>query len=74
VGDKIDKNEISGACSSDGGEKRCVQGFWGNLRERDHWVDPGVEGRILRWIFRKWNVWVWTALSWLRIVTGGGHL
>jgi hypothetical protein len=25
--------------------------------ERDHWGDPGVDGRIiLRWIFRKWDV------------------
>jgi len=28
--------------------------WWGNLRERAHWGDPGVDGRIiLRWIFRK---------------------
>ena len=29
---------------------------------------------ILRWIFRKWNVGVWTGSTWLRIGTGGGHL
>jgi hypothetical protein len=45
------------------------------MRERDHWRDPDMDGRIiLRWIFRKCNVGVWTGLSWFRIETGGGHL
>ena len=32
--------------------------FWlGNLRERVHLRDPGVdEMKILRWIFTKWDV------------------
>jgi hypothetical protein len=43
--------------------------------ERDHWRDPGVDGRIiLRWIFKEYDVGIWTGLSWLRIETGGGHL
>jgi hypothetical protein len=29
---------------------------------------------IVRWIFRKWDVRVWTGSSWLRTRTGGGHL
>jgi hypothetical protein len=37
--------------------------------------EPGMDGRIiLRWIFRKWYVELWTGLRSLRIVTGGGHL
>ena len=48
---------------------------WGNLREGNHLKEPGVDGRImLRWIFRKLDVGVWTGSSWLRIGTGGGHL
>jgi hypothetical protein len=49
--------------------------WWGNLRERDKWGDPGVDGRIiLKWMFRKWDVKEWTGLTWLRIRTDGGHL
>ena len=28
-GDQIEKNEMGGACSTYGGEKRCTQGFGG---------------------------------------------
>jgi hypothetical protein len=43
--------------------------------ERHHWGYLCVDGRIiLRWIFRKWDVEVWTGLSWLMIEKGGGHL
>jgi len=39
------------------------------------WIELGVDGRIiLRWIFRKYDVGVWTRSRCLRIVTGGGHL
>jgi hypothetical protein len=46
----------------------CAGFWWENLRGLDHWGDPGVERTIiLRRIFRKWTVGVWTVLSWLRI-------
>ena len=51
--------------------------WWGNLKEIDHFRDPGVGRRIiLRLIFRKWDVGggVWTGSSWLRIGTDGGQL
>jgi hypothetical protein len=58
------------------GRAEVYTGFWwGNLRERDHWGDPGVDGRIiLKCFFRMWEVGVWTESSWLRIGRVGVHL
>jgi hypothetical protein len=42
----------------------CTGFWWGNLRERDRWGDPGVGGRIiLGWILKKWDVGVRTGLG-----------
>ena len=46
----------------------CTGFWWGNLTERGHWGNPGVDDMIIvKWIFRKWYVVVWTGSSWLRI-------
>ena len=58
------------------GRGEAYTGFWwGDLKERDHVRDSGVDVRIiLSWICRKCDLGVWTGSSWLRIGTGGGHL
>jgi hypothetical protein len=64
AGDKIEKNYMDGACSADGEGRGLYWVWWGNLRERNHWRDQGVDGRIiLRGIFRKWDVGVWAGLG-----------
>jgi hypothetical protein len=58
------------------GKGETYTGFWWrNLRKRDHLEDPVLNGIIiLRCVFRKWDVNVWTGSRRLRIGTGGGHL
>ena len=48
------------------GERRHSTGFWwGNLRERDHLGDPGVDGKIiLRWNFKKCYV---GGMAWIEL-------
>jgi hypothetical protein len=46
--------------------------WWGNMRERDHLGDTGVDGRIiLRGVFMNWDIGAWTGSSWLGIGTCG---
>jgi hypothetical protein len=58
------------------GERRGVyRVMMGKPEGKNHWGDPGVDGKIiLRWLFRKWDEGEWTGSIWLKIETGGGHL
>jgi hypothetical protein len=39
---------MGGECSTYGVDEKPIQGFGGgNVRERDHLEDPGVDGRII---------------------------
>ena len=50
-------NEMGGACGTYGRQERCIQGFgvW-SLRVRVHLENLDVDGRILKLVFKKWNL------------------
>ena len=54
------------------GERRGVyRVLVGKPEEKRPLGDPGIDGRIrIRWIFRKWNVGLWTGSSWQGQVAG----
>jgi len=58
-----------------GEERRCIGVWWGKRMEGDHWGDLGIDWWIiLGRISRRWDLGIWTGLSWSRIETGGGRL
>ena len=57
-----------------GEERGAYRVLVGKTEERDHWGDLGVDGGILGWISRRWDVGIWNGLGWPRIQTGGGRL
>jgi hypothetical protein len=66
---------MGGACSADGKERGVNKVSVGKPEGKRPLGRPMRRGRIiLGWIFRKWDVGVWTGLSWLRIETGGEQL
>ena len=68
-------NLITGARSTYGESRGAYSFFWwsGDLRERDHLEEAGLNGRIiLKWFFRKLQGGPWTGLIWLRIGTNCG--
>ena len=72
---KIKRDEMGGACSTYG-ERRCVyRVLFGRYEGKKPLVRLGVDGRVvLKSVFKKWDVRVWTGSSWLRIGRGGWHL
>jgi len=56
-------------CNPYGGEERCIQCFggetWRPMRGREDNIKMNIQEE---------EYGVWTASSWLRIGTGGGHL
>ena len=45
--------------------------WWGNLKEKDHLYDLGIDGRIVsKWVLRKQGMGKWTGFIWFMIRTG----
>jgi hypothetical protein len=69
-------NEVGGACGTHGRGEKSVQGFgWESPKERDHWEDQGVGGKMgLEWILGRlaWRVGI--GFDCLRTGSGGGLL
>jgi hypothetical protein len=48
-------------------DKVCICGFGEeNPRKREHPEDPGVNVRILKWMFKKWDGSLSSGLIWVR--------
>jgi hypothetical protein len=47
---------MSGACSTDGGQQRCIQSFGWEMTEGEQLEDLDTDRRIiLKWFIRKWD-------------------
>jgi len=70
LGDKIVEDEVGGSHCMCGGE--VDTGFWlGNLKERDHLEDQGIDVIVLKFILKKYIRRTWTSVIWLWIGTCG---
>jgi hypothetical protein len=69
LGDKIKMGRLV-ACMRRG--EVHIGFWWGNMRERDHLEDSGIDGRvILNWIFKKWmEGGGWGSVYWIDVAQG----
>jgi hypothetical protein len=52
-----------GGCRTYGRQEMRIQSFlWEDRRERDYVEDPGVDGRILKWVLKKRNREAWNIM------------
>jgi hypothetical protein len=74
LGDHSKKNEIDKSCGTNSRQERCKLFWQGDMREREHLEDLGIESIMLKWIFKKGDGEAWTGCVWLRIGTADCHL
>jgi hypothetical protein len=56
-----------------GEERKCTRFWWESPKERDHWEDQGVGGKMgSEWILGRLACGVWIGFDCLRTGTGGG--
>jgi hypothetical protein len=74
-GDQMEKNVMSGTCRTYGemtGVYRILVGKPDG--KRYHLEEPGVGGKLLKWIFGSGILRVWSGLIRMTIGKDGGHL
>jgi hypothetical protein len=55
--------------------EKCSRFWWEIPKERDHWEDQGVGGKMgSEWTLGRLAWGVWIGFGWLRTETGGGLL
>jgi hypothetical protein len=58
-----------------GRREKCTRFWWESPKERDHWEDQGVGGKMgSEWILGRFAWGVWIGFDCLRTGTGGGLL
>ena len=63
-GDYIEKNEMGGALARMGERRGVYRVLVGKPEGKNHLEDPGVDGRIIRWISRKWG---YGGMDWIEL-------